>query len=170
MRHNTDPSFVGVEGLKQAHGDQITAFEAWAAAEDWERFHSSHYDWWVFPVDRHSSYGLQWVVYDGEVAELKKDDVFLARYVRGVQLVAASWGWDVLTGVPLPEPHPGQAWHDWPVRLHKAGQSVQLFGFDELFASLRLYAHELLRQGWGMTYGGRDLSWLFTTGIDPYRR
>lgn len=44
---------------------------------------------------------------------------------------------------------------------------MRLFGFDELFASLKLYAHDLMRDGWGMAHDDRDLSWLFTTGIDP---
>ena len=79
MRCNTDPSFVGLEGLIRTHAEQIAPFEGWAAAGDWERFHRSHYDWWVFPVDRRSSWGLQWTVYEGEVARPRNGSSCLSR-------------------------------------------------------------------------------------------
>ncbi len=158
---NTDPAFVGIEALKRAHGDQIARFESWAAGDDWEMFHASHYDWWAFPINRSSSYGLQWTVYAGDIARLQEDAAFLARYLRGVELVAASWGWDAPGRRYLPQPKPGQAWHHWPVRLHKAALSVQLFGYAEWFESLKTYAGDLMQQGERMEYAGHDLSWLF---------
>jgi hypothetical protein len=43
MRRDTDPPLAGVEGLRQAHVDQIAVVEQWAAVDDWERLHlSSH--------------------------------------------------------------------------------------------------------------------------------
>jgi hypothetical protein len=169
MKFNTDSSFIGLDKLKRTHSDQIVKFEEWALRDDWEMFHHSHYDWWVFPVNRRSSYGLMWTVYEGEIVELKKDSVFLEKYLRGVQLVSASWSWDVFQAIYILDPKPGQSWHHWPVRLYKAAQSVKLFGYEDLFASLKRYAHDLMRQSEPMTYGGKDLSWLFTTGIDPYK-
>jgi hypothetical protein len=170
MKFNTDPSFVGIEKLKHIHNAQIAEFEVWASQNDWNKFHHSHYDWWVFLVNRRSSYGLKWVVYDGEIAELKKDTFFLSQYCKGVQLVSASWGWDVFNKSYISNPEMGQNWHKWPIRLYKAAQSVKLFGYEELFDSLRTYAHNLMKQGESMTYNGKDLSWLFTTGIDPYQK
>ncbi len=170
VKRNEDPAFIGVDALKRRHAEQVAAFEAWAAAGDWQRFHWEHYDWWAFPVDRRSSFGMEYVVYEYEAAELKRDDGFVGRYVRGVELVAASWGWDVQGCCHLPDLADGQGWHDWPVRLYKAAQSSRLFGFDDLFASLQTYALELMGQGRDMTYNGRDLSWLFTTGVEPPRR
>ena len=170
MKFNTDPAFVGLEKLKQAHAAQIAEFVAWAARGDWERFHSSHYDWWAFPIDRSSAYGLKWTVYEGEIAGLKRDARFLERYLRGVELVSASWGWDIHQKSPIPHPRPGQSWHHWPVRLFKVALSVRLFGYDELFGSLKTYARELMKGGEDMTFNGHDLSWLFTTGIDPSQK
>jgi hypothetical protein len=167
MKHNTDRSFVGLEKLKQTHAAQVVEFEAWAARDDWERFHSSHYDWWTFPIDHSSAYGLKWTVYEGEIAELKRDSRFLERYLRGEELVAASWGWDLYQKTPIQNTKRGQSWHYWPVRLFKAALSAQLFGYEELFGSLKIYALDLMRQGEDMSYNGHDLSWLFTTGIDP---
>lgn len=170
MQANTYPSFVGVQKLKEIHRTQITLFEQWASKDQWERFHSGHYDWWVFPLNRQSSYGMKWVVYEAEIAELKRDPSFLDAYCKGVELVAASWGWDVLRHAYLPQPKPGQSWHDWPIRLFKAAASSQLFGYEDLFASLRAFALELAEQGAPLSYRRKDLSWLFTTGIDPNSR
>ena len=124
-------------------------------------FHSSHYDWWAFPIDRPSSYGLKYTVYSGEISRLREDAAFLERYARGIQLVSASWGWDAPGCRPLPAPRPGQSWRRWPVRLFKAALSAQLFGYDALFQSLKTYARGLMRQGEEIAYAGHDLSWLF---------
>jgi hypothetical protein len=167
LHFNTDSAFAGLDRLKTTHSDQIEKFEIWAARGEWELFHSSHYDWWTFPIQKPSAYGLEWTVYEGEVSILKNDAQFLQRYQRGVELVSASWGWDLLKKDYITQPAPGQSWHHWPVRLFKAALSVQLFGYDEFFDSLKLYALDLLRQGEAMEFNGHDLSWLFTTGIDP---
>lgn len=161
MKINNDPSFVGIEALKQIHARQVAEFENWAAQGDWERFHASHYDWWAFPISRHSAYGMKYVVFEGEIAELKKDPAFVERYLAGVRLVAASWGWDLPGRCYLEKPQPGQSWHNWPVRLFKAAQSVQLFGYDDYFASLKTFALDLMELGEKMEYNGWDLSWLF---------
>lgn len=161
MLFNTDSSFVGLEKLKHVHHKQIGEFEEWAAHNEWEKFHYNHFDWWVFPVNRRSSYGLMWVVYEGEIDQLKCDPQFLGDYRRGILLVSASWGWDLAARTYLPNPHPGQCWHHWPIRLYKAAQSVQLFGFDNYFESLRIYALGLIGKGEPFLYNNRDLSELF---------
>ncbi|MCX5971525.1 MAG: hypothetical protein NTV14_08520 [Coprothermobacterota bacterium] len=161
MRFNTDASFVGIEGLKHTHQRQVADFQQWAVQGDWERFHSSHYDWWTFPIDAPSSYGLKWTVYEGDVGELKRDSSFLKGYCKGASLVAASWAWDLDNQSYLADPMPGQSWHRWPVRLYKAAQSVKLFGYQDLFESLRKYARELLEQGEPFSYAGYDLSEIF---------
>lgn len=161
MKFNTDPSFIGFDELKKTHQAQITKFEQWATEDSWERFHSSHYDWWVFPINHHSSYGAKYVVYEGEVEALKGDAQFVERYKRGVELVSASWGWDLFLNAYFVQLKPGQSWHRWPVRLYKAALSVQLFGYHDLFDSLKLLAQDLMRKGEEMKYNSKDLSWLF---------
>ena len=170
MKYNLDPSFVGIEKLVQTHAAQIAEFEAWAASGDWERFHDSHYDWWVFPVDRSSSYGYAWTVYEGEVAALRSNVDFMARYREGVRLVSASWGWDLAGRTYFPAPAEGQGWHHWPVRLFKAAQSTLLFSQVVEFESLKALALDLMARGERMTYNRWDLSWIFTTGVDPYHQ
>ena len=167
MQQNTSSEFVGIEKLKARHQEQLADFEKWASQNRWNRFHEAHYDWWVFPVNRGSSYGLAWTVYAYEVEELKKDVDYIRDYLRGVELVAASWGWDLKAQAYLSAPLPGQKWHDWPIRLYKAGQSTQLFGFEDEFSSLKAYALNLIKQGHSMNFRGEDKGWLFTTGIEP---
>ncbi|MEI6309662.1 MAG: hypothetical protein WCP58_08485 [bacterium] len=47
------------------------------------------------------------------------------------------------------------------MRLYKAARSVKLFGYQDLFESLRKYARELIGQGEPFSYAGHDLSGLF---------
>jgi hypothetical protein len=159
--YNTDSSFVGIEKFKLTHSHQIDEFEEWAAQNDWEKFHYNHYDWWVFPVDRRSSYGLMWVVYSGEVAILQSDPQFMQKYCRGVCLVSASLGWDLDACGFILNASIGQSWHNWPIRLYKAAQSVKLFGMDLYFESLKAYANYLIQKGESFVYNNRDLTEIF---------
>lgn len=169
LRRNTSPEFVGIARLKAEQKRQLDDFERWAGRKDWARIHHSHYDWWMFPLSAPSSDGLKWTVYAGDIAELKEDEAYLRDYLRGVALLMASWGWDLGAQDFLPHPDPDQRWQDWPVRLYKAAVSVQSFGFDEQFASLKKYALLLIRRGVSMKYNGRDLAVFFTEGRDPYQ-
>ena len=123
----------------------------------------------MFPIDRPSAYGVTWTVCDGDIFDLKQDAAFMQRYRRGIELVELSWGWDVVAASEIQNPQPGQSWHDWPVRLFKMALSARLFGEDAAFAALKKYAVGLMARGCEMSYSGHDLSWLFTTGIDPQR-
>jgi len=55
-----------------------------------------------------------------------------------------------------------QRWARWPVRLHKATSSLLLFGCDAAARSAILYGRLLLSRRYKFSYGGRDLSELFT--------
>lgn len=168
MRRNEEPSFVGVAALKERHAAQVTEFESWAARGDWARFHASHYDWWAFPIDRPSNLGWAYVICAREAADLAADPAFAARFLRGVELVAASLGWDLAACCPVTDSQPGQGWHDWPVRLHKMARSARLLGFAEAFESLRTHALALIAAGNRFEYGGTDLAWLFRGEPDPH--
>jgi hypothetical protein len=162
MKYNTDPAFKGIEAVKQKHKEQLTQFEAWAAQGRWGDFHHNHYDWWMFPLDEKTrSYGLAWTVYEGDIARLKQDADYIQNYMKGVRLLALSWGWDLAAQDYIANPMPEQSWHKWPVRLYKAAKSLNLFGFDTEFASLKKYATDLMKRGEDMTYNGKDLSKLF---------
>lgn len=127
-----------IQNLKERHARQLADFEQWAANDQWQRFspHYSHYDWWAFPVDRPSQgQGTKYQMSQADIAELKQDPVFMRNYRRAVQLVVESWGWDLAQSVPCDH----GAWTGYGVRLGKMGQSLQLFGEQELFEKLRTF-------------------------------
>ena len=93
MKRNTDPAFVGIQALKDKQRQQLAIFQQAAARGDWMAIHHDHYDWWMFPTDEPSSYGVAWTVYEGDIDELKRDADYLHRYLLGVDLLAKSWGW-----------------------------------------------------------------------------
>lgn len=154
---NNDPSFVGMQGMKEAlrnkpgnsHGN-LKKFIAWAEARAWEQFEPNHhhYDWWMFPIDRASQgQGLRYTVYQQDIAALKGDTAWLKDYRLGAILLLQSWGWDVANGQYYPNPAPGQQWRDWDVRLGKLANSLILFGQWDLYASLKGYVVALTKQG-----------------------
>jgi len=161
MRYNTDPKFVGYVTLKARQREQLESFEDWATNNRWRRFHDSHYDWWMFPIDEPSRYGYAWVVYDGDVAELMRDEAYIRNYLRGVELLALSWGWNLNKKEKILNPQKDQSWQGWSIRLYKASKSLKLFGFNQLFESMKAFAHDLIENGENMEYNGRDLSLLF---------
>lgn len=160
MKRNTDPAFVGLPALKDQQRRQLEIFEPAVRRADWRAIHHAHYDWWMFPIDEPSSYGLAWTVYEGDVVELKQDAGYLERYRRGVDLLATSWGWDLSRRAWVPPPQPDQCWQRWPIRLYKATKSVKLFGCRTEFESLKSLGRVLLQRGETMHYL-RDLSGLF---------
>lgn len=161
MKHNTHSDFVGLQKLKERHGEQLRDFEKWASDEHWINFHLSHYDWWMFPIDQPSSYGFAWTVFEGDIEGLKRDDAYIRGYLRGAELLTQSWGWDMLKSEYMPNPKPDQKWANWPIRLFKASKSLKLFGYLEDFESMKTYANDLMKKGANMEFNGRDLSWLF---------
>ncbi len=167
MRFNTDPSFVGVPALIEQHRKQIADFESWAANRQWMQFHLNHYDWWAFPISFRSSYGKRYTVYEGEIHAMNQQSEFVVRHRRGIELLALSWGWDVHHSDFIEHPDTDQAWQHWTVRLYKAAWSAQLFSHMDLFESLKTYALWLMKRGEDFSYGGHDLSWLFTGGNPP---
>jgi Macro domain len=159
--HNTDPAFVGIAAIKKKQSKQLTLFEQWAREERWEKFHSEHYDWWMFPIDEESSYGRAWTVYEGDIAELKKDAEYIQKYLNGARLLALSWGWDMDQQSLVANPKPAQRWQRWPIRLYKAAKSLKLFGFVTQFESMKKYANGLMAKGESLLYHGRGLGVLF---------
>ena len=149
--------FVGIPELIQVHSAQVDQFQSWAANRDWNHFHTSHYDWWAFPIDRPSSYGLRYTLGPQEIAELRENPDFMARHLLGAQLLLLSWGWDWQVNAPVLAPGPDQAWANWPIRLEKCTTSMKLMGHVDLSRSCRTYAQYLVADGHSLVYSGRDL-------------
>ncbi len=162
-KSNTHPDFVGLDNLKAKHAEQVDRFEQWATQHKWQEFHDSHYDWWTFPIDKPSRLGFTYTVFEDEITALKQDSQFVKNYIRGVELVLLAWGWDLFEEKEVSDPEPGQAWADWPIRLSKCAQSLELFDRSVELASVKKYGQLLLGQGENFTFRGNDLSAQFGT-------
>ena len=108
-----------------------------------------------------SQFGFAYVVYETEIVALKSDTTFMQNYLRGVELLLLSWGWDLKTEEFVANKDNYQEWNNWPIRLYKCAKSLQEFGCDKVFNSVRKYANYLIKQGKSFVYNGRDLSELF---------
>ena len=161
LTKNEHTDFVGLKALKEKQASQLALFEVWAKSHDWMQFHSSHYDWWMFPFSKPSQFGFAYVVCESEIRELKQGPDFVSNYLRGVELLLLSWGWDLQKECVITEPDHNQSWHNWPIRLYKCAVSLQEFGYTAEFNSVRSYARLLLKQGVSFEYNGKDLSTIF---------
>jgi len=158
---NEHPEFVGLPALKAKQKGHLALFEEWARTSHWQNFHSTHYDWWMFPYSQPSQFGFAYVVYDSEIHDLKQDPEFVTNYLRGVELLLLSWGWNLHKEALVSDPDPDQKWHNWPIRLYKCAMSLKEFGYVTEFNSVRNYARLLIKKGVSFGYNGRDLSILF---------
>lgn len=105
--------------------------------------------------------GFAYTVYDEEINQLRQDAGFMKDLVLGAELLMRSWGWDMTRGCHIEHPLPVQDWQHWPIRLHKCARSLQLFGCQKEFESVRQYARGLMHEGVCLQYQGKDLSELF---------
>ena len=170
MRRNETPEFVGLEYLKKKHAAQIAEFEQWASERDWMAFHNSHYDWWTFAYGCNtSSYGAAYAIYEYEAELLKQDEQFIKRFLRGVELLMLSWGWDLYGRCYISNPDSDQCWQNWPIRLYKCAKSLTLLGFEDEFKSVREFAIPLIEAGLNFRYFRRECSEIFLESHDLIR-
>lgn len=162
---NDSLEFVGLKELKRKQREQLYEFECWAAAGEWNEFHRRYYDWWMFPCSQSGSYGEAYTVYAEEINELKRDSIFVRRYLRGVELLLLSWGWRLKDRKMVDQLQGFQEWANRPIRLHQCASSLLQFGFKEEFDSVRMYALRLVGEKKNFWYDGRDCSELFRLKI-----
>ena len=136
--------FVGIPELIKKHSEQVDLFHTWSNARAWEKFHTNHFDWWAFPINRPSKHGFKYTVGEPEVAQLKANPDFMAKHRLGAQLMWLSWGWEWQTHQLVPDPGTNQAWAHRPIRLEKCTLSMELFGHHEIAASCKAYAKHLV--------------------------
>ena len=149
---NVRPKFFNAHGLarnaarlslarmKAAQLETLEKLRAWAADGAWAEVHSAHFDWWMFPIE--DGRRRKFNVLRGDVAELRADAEWAARYRESVALVARAWAWDVERARPVEgaQAARGQAWTHWDVRLAKIVRSLWLFECDELMLSMQKFA------------------------------
>jgi hypothetical protein len=147
--------------LKEKQKDQLLKFEEWAESKNWLAFHDAHYDWWMFPIDQPSSLGLKYTVDKTAIENLKMDEEFMKNYLRGVELLLRSWGWNLNQESLISTPYEHQTWHNWPIRLSKCAQSLELFGCEKEYQSVIAYGHYLLSLGTDFTFRKKDVGGRF---------
>jgi hypothetical protein len=161
MKKNDHVEFVGLEKLLAKQLEQLIEFERWASANDWQSFHAAHYDWWMFPIDHSSRLGFSYTVYEAEVIGLKTQEHFIKNYLRGVELLLLSWGWELKNSRFIENPEEEQTWHQRPIRIYKCLQSLIFFGFEKEAQSVKLYAKSLIARGEDFSFRGKELKQLF---------
>jgi len=152
--YNNHDEFIGVDEILDLHHNQYIKFVQWYEQKKWHMFHTSHYDWWSFPVCDKSGFGYKYSVYEEEIYELKKEPEFIREYLHGAELLACSWGWDLNHSSYIDNPDQEQCWQNWPIRLKKAIHSLFLFHYPKQAESLLVYANALIKQGHNWEYRG----------------
>ncbi len=137
----TRAGFIGIEGLKARQEEHLAKLNQFAEKKLWTHLqtHTNHpdsgFDWWMFPIDRKSAtHGTLYQITALEVAELKKDPVFMKNYREGVILIAQSWGWNLIDRSD--QTSDLQKWTNYQVRLGKMLDSLKLFGQNDLREAL----------------------------------
>lgn len=161
MKKNEHYGFVGVENLIAKNDVQVKQFVQWSEKNDWAAFHNNHYDWWMFPIDQASRLGFAYTVYEKEIESLKVNQIFIENLKLGTNLLLLSWGWDLEKEKRILKPDPNQCWQNWPIRLYKCAQCLQLFGLNEELKSIKKYGKLLLMEQNDFTFRGKDLSSFF---------
>lgn len=151
-RYENKTPYGGTKKLIKAQRKQTKAFEAWARARNWKRFHSSHFDWWTFPIDRGSmAYGYEFTPPQEEIDKLKNNIPYLQSLRRAASLYLRSMAWDMNAGdwIDNPDFDRGQE----PLvninqaRLFKIARSMQIHGLNDEFRSVRRMVDSLRDAG-----------------------
>jgi len=142
-------SLVKIGNLKEQHQTYLLDFREWANEDQWGMFDHkySHYDWWMFPIDKTSaSHGTKYQLNQREIEKLKNDAEFMKDYREGVKLVLKSWGWDVDAdkGAKVKSPKELQEWKGYRVRLGKMADSLSLFEETELYDQVKKFYTEVV--------------------------
>ncbi len=141
--------------IKSKHAESLALIKrlsrevgGWKKISDHRNPGAIGYDWWLFPIDRSSSYGMTYAVDEADIAALKSHQAFMESYREGVIWVTRSWGWNVVTGHD--ETCPERMWSDYQVRLGKMLCSLKLFGEVALHQKVVAFAnkHVVNKQDW----------------------
>ena len=135
--------FIGVDKLLVAHYEQVCLFEKWASSSTWVEFHSNHYDWWAFPIDKSSGFKGKYQVDAESVSIMLNNKEFNISLAKAIDLSLLAWGWDVLSSGPLNKAPKGAYWCDKPIRLWKAWRSTYIFNLIEKEKEILIFAKYL---------------------------
>jgi hypothetical protein len=96
----------------------------------------------MFPIKEDSAYGFKYSVFQDDVEALNETE-FIKNYLRGINLISLSWGWDIEKLEPVKNPDLTQKYNNYDIRLRKIGQSLKLFKQEKYFDSLNSFVKVL---------------------------
>jgi hypothetical protein len=151
-----EPDFLGVTALIVKQHSQLNQFRIWQKNQQWHDLHNAHFDWWMYPLNRTSSgENGRYTVNNNHVEILKKNASFMRDYREGVEILLQAWGWDIQSHTMLSNPAAYQSWpkpemlngiwSNHKIRIGKVLDSLNLFGQNDLFREVQLFARDLIK-------------------------
>eukprot|EP01083_Nonionella_stella_P018003 50367_1 len=129
-------------------GGNLQKFKVWDKQKQYDRFHHSHYDWWMFPNDRHSwGQGKRYALFQKDIDELLEVDGYPQNYKMGTRLVLRSWGWDMDRMAFIEDGTRDQRWTGYNVRLLKMLYSTIILKQWDVYKSVYEFCIGLLKKG-----------------------
>jgi len=137
---------VDLGKLKKRQLEHLQQFEERASSRNFLAIHNGHYDWWMFPNDKKSSFQYRYSVFADDIKRLKGDDEYMISFRRGIELLLLAWGWDLYKERFVDNPADGQEWQHYPIRLYKVALSAVQFEQKDITNSLRRFAALVLER------------------------
>eukprot|EP01083_Nonionella_stella_P214898 773923_1 len=129
-------------------GGNLTKFILWDKQQKYERFHHSHYDWWMFPNDRDSwGQGKKYALFQKDIDDLLLVDGYEENYKLGARLVLKSWGWDMDNMCFIQNGTSAQKWTGYNVRLLKMLYSTIILKQWNVYQSVYKFCIGVLQKG-----------------------
>merc|ERR1712228_459976 len=136
------------QAQKHGPGGNLTKFIKWDKSKQYDRFHHSHYDWWMFPNDRDSwGQGRKYAVFAKDIDDLLKRDGYAESYKLGARLVLRSWGWDMDKMEFIQNGTEDQKWTGYNVRLLKMLYSTIILKQWDVYQSVYKFCIGILEKG-----------------------
>jgi hypothetical protein len=141
---------VALNVMLKEQQDQLVKFRKYAETKKWQRIHSDHYDWYMFPIEDGSQ--RKYNVYADDVTELKNNRKWILGYREGIEFCAKAWGWNAKCKCMIQPPDKDMGWTAWDVRLAKIIRSLWLFEETQLLHSMQEFAR-IVKPNMGLSYG-----------------
>jgi len=140
-RYWNDAPYGGDESVIKDQKAQVAKFKEYANNSNWKKFHSEHYDWWTFPIDRGSiAYGERYNLAKTNIKKLRKNKEFTDSVAEAARLYTSALAWDLdkEEWIDNPDFANGQSPSSvYGTRIWKMARSLQVLGLCKEFNSVR---------------------------------
>jgi hypothetical protein len=140
-RYWNDAPYAGDKSVAEDQKAQVAKFKEYASNSNWKKFHSEHYDWWTFPIDRGSiAYGERYNLAKTNIKKLRKNKEFTDSVAEAARLYTSALAWDLYKEewIDNPDFANGQSPSSvYGTRIWKMARSLQVLGLCKEFNSVR---------------------------------